>query len=1180
MKEKINLLSKGIFEYGCPDIRVSEEQIDLKVESGRSFSGEFSVYSTNEVSVRAKVFSSCRQMKCEETDIIGRDNRIHFKFSAENMEPGEKSEGYISIVSNGGVIQIPFRAVVCSPYCMTDEGEVGNLEEFTILALERWHEAVDLFKSEDFSRVFLINKIYAHVYEKLMKAKNPHQAMEEFLYTLKKKEPISISADQKEIFYKDVSENVSGKITLEKSTWGYQEIFISVEGDFLSVYKKRLTTLDFSDSCYELEYFINPEFLKRGKNHGKIILNTFSQKITIEVACHQEIVREEKGPEADVKSSVFKICHLYLDYKAGRIDKEKWCRETREAVDCCRNNSDDILYTLMEAHFLMLTDEVEKGKEIVSPMNARELRKDSLLLYCYHLYLTTFYRTEPDYVHYVITRLWEFYEGPCDCWQVLWMLLQIDERLMLNATLSFKCIKAEFYKGCRSPLMYEEALRLANDDPSLVREVEDFEVQLFSWGKRNKLLDSMLVGQYADLAIRGKNYHPVLLKTLIALYNEKNSKLLLSAVCSTLIKGNKVDPEYNHWYLEGINHTLSLTRLYEYYMQSLDEEKVDKLPIPILLYFRYNNQLNWQRKAFLYAYIIRNRSEIERIFISYNNIIKAFVYDQLSQGHMNENLACLYKFYLAPDKMNIKLAKELPDVLFKHQIMSDQPGIVNVIVTMREINKEFSYPMTEGKAFVDIFMDEYNIAFEDAEGNRYMRSVEYEINKLLDEEEFVQACLEMHPDNGKILMNRSEKALKYQMVDDNSVEVFKRTLRISSIRDEYRRNILKNLIDIFYENYEGETLEKYMVRLDIHLLGEEERANIIDYYIQRGFYNRAFDAIGIYGYEGIENKRLMRLTSRMIRKEAYKEEALLLEMAFYVFREGTYDEVILDYLNRYYIGTTEDYMDIWQAAGAFEVKVHQIEEKILCQVLFTEDKVEESGVIFDSYYCYRPNIKIVQAYLAYSAYGYLARHMDVKESIFHYMEIEMDQMGRGRDICSLAMLKHFSENRERGEAYNVWICREVRRFLSRGVLVPWFKSFMYQTDIPKELIDRACVAYTTKPGHTVKVRFRIDQGEMTGKWQEENMQNVYGGIFSKSWTLFADEKLICQALDHDGEDITVSECQEILPEVNGEAELVSGRDYIDRMILQKDFNDYDAFYRTAKTYNDRKLLAEKVLDIL
>ena len=34
------------------------------------------------------------------------------------------------------------------------------------------------------------------------------------------------------------------------------------------------------------------------------------------------------------------------------------------------------------------------------------------------------------------------------------------------------------------------------------------------------------------------------------------------------------------------------------------------------------------------------------------------------------------------------------------------------------------------------------------------------------------------------------------------------------------------------------------------------------------------------------------------------------------------------------------------------------------------------------------------------------------------------------------------------------------------------------------------------------------------------------------------------------------------------------------MLIVKDFNDYDAFYRTAKTYNDKKLLAEKVLDIL
>lgn len=169
-------------------------------------------------------------------------------------------------------------------------------------------------------------------------------------------------------------------------------------------------------------------------------------------------------------------------------------------------------------------------------------------------------------------------------------------------------------------------------------------------------------------------------------------------------------------------------------------------------------------------------------------------------------------------------------------------------------------------------------------------------------------------------MNRSERALKYQMIDDTSIEIFKRTLRIRSIHNEYRKNILKNLIDIYYENYEGETLEKYLIRLDIRLLGSEERGSIIEYYIQRGFYEKAYEAISEYGYEDIRDKRLMRLCSRMIRKRNYEADELLLEIAFSAFKAGKYDEVILEYLNRYYLGTTKDYLDIWKAAGGFEVE--------------------------------------------------------------------------------------------------------------------------------------------------------------------------------------------------------------------------------------------------------------------
>ena len=1180
MKEKINLLSKGIFDYGYPDVHVSEMRLDLDIEAGRTYSGEFEVYSTNGAGIRAKIFSSNKQMHCEETDIIGTDNVVHYVFSAENMETGDTAEGQISIISNGGEIQIPYKVTVRSPYCMTSIGEVGNLEEFTQLASENWLEALNLFKSRDFSRVFLVNKIHAHMYEKFMHGRNVHQAMEEFLYTLKKKQKVSISVTQREILHHNLKEPLSDKLVLEKDYWGYQEIFVRAEGDFLSVYKKRLTTQDFLGSYYELEYYINPDYLNPGYNYGKIFLKTFNQSIEIQVTCEQDVYREEENTYISIKKSVLKMNRQYLNWLDGKADLNTLVREIREDVDGCRNHSDYIRYAMYEAHFLFMIGDETNAKEILLNIKERELRKESLLDYSYYLYITTLYRKEADYVHFVVKKLRELYETQCDRWEVLWLLLQVDERLKAAGINTYKLIKAEFNKRCRSPFMYREALIKANESPVMIRELDAFEIQLLNWGVCHQVLTQKLIYQYASLAVRERTYAPLVLRAMMKLYDAYETKELLMAVCTMLIKGHKIEKSYNHWYLQGILQSLKVTRLYEYYMMSLDMKMTHEIPTAVLYFFNYNNQLEWIYKAFLYRYIIQNKNRIQRIFDSYDNIMKAYTFEQLSLGNIDENLIVLYKYYVTKDRMNSKLAKELPDIMFKHQVTCTHPGIMNVIVTMREINKEFVYPIVSNQAYVDIFMDEYNLMFEDADGNRYMRSIDYSLHKLMDDSEFIKECYELYPENAKVLMNRSERALKYQLIDDTSVEIFKRTLKIGLIQDEYRKNILKNLIDIYYENYEGETLEKYLLRLDIHLLGHEERGSIIEYYIQRGFYDKAYEAICEYGYEGIRDKRLMRLISRIIRRRDFEEDSMVLELAFHTFQAGKYDEVILEYLNRYYLGSTIDYLEIFAAANGFEVEVHALEEKMLCQVLFTEDMLEESHNVFESYYHAHPNMKIARAYLIYYAYGYLMERLKVKENIFHYMEIEMDQMGRGRDICSLAKLKHLAECGVDQDQYSEWIRKEIRRFVSKGIMLPWFKFFMDHLDIPRELLDREYIIYLTKPSHSVKIRYRIDRGEHVGIWKEENMQKVYDGIFVKSWPLFADEKLMWQALDFDGEDIVVTESKEIVPAMDETSKLITGVDYINRMIMQRDFMDYEAFYRTAKEYSQIKTMAEFTFDIL
>lgn len=52
----------------------------------------------------------------------------------------------------------------------------------------------------------------------------------------------------------------------------------------------------------------------------------------------------------------------------------------------------------------------------------------------------------------------------------------------------------------------------------------------------------------------------------------------LPAICSLLIKGNKSGPEYYLWYRRGVEQELRVTRLYEYYMMSVDLNKEVKSP--------------------------------------------------------------------------------------------------------------------------------------------------------------------------------------------------------------------------------------------------------------------------------------------------------------------------------------------------------------------------------------------------------------------------------------------------------------------------------------------------------------------------------------------------------------------------------------------------------------------------
>ena len=52
------------------------------------------------------------------------------------------------------------------------------------------------------------------------------------------------------------------------------------------------------------------------------------------------------------------------------------------------------------------------------------------------------------------------------------------------------------------------------------------------------------------------------------------------------------------WYRAGVEQDLRVTRLYEYFMNSLDPEEETEIPRSALIYFAYQSNLDQERLAF------------------------------------------------------------------------------------------------------------------------------------------------------------------------------------------------------------------------------------------------------------------------------------------------------------------------------------------------------------------------------------------------------------------------------------------------------------------------------------------------------------------------------------------------------------------------------------------------------
>lgn len=1103
MRKRIRAIADGKFDYQEIEVSVSTDRIEHMAKKDETLHGSLILESRDDRKLKGLIYATNRRMVCSEVQFQGKKVRILYEFHTRGMQEGDTNKGEIYIESNAGEIIVPYVVSIEHKSIDTSVGKVRNLFHFANLAQKSYQEAYRLFCSNRFLSIEM-DGAQRQLYKALTQGSVCKENMEEFLIAVHKKQPIRFTLSADEETYKCEGDSFKKEVTLSKNTWGYFSIQISANADFIYVEKPQVTSEDFVGNHYNWEFIVERKKLHAGKNCAVITFSSGIQTETLKIEIGLPSVKN-KGHKKE-EEFLFQLCQLYIQVRNHAIRDAVWLKEGKELAEhlasLCPNEP---FYQLFQAQMYSMEGQFTQAQWILNKFEpVFEWKKKNPALYAYTQYISALMKKDEMFTQIVTREVVQMCgEYPQD-FSLFRIRLFLDETLENNRVMKYRLLKEYYGYGCESPFLYLEACQLVKKDLSLLNRLEEFEQRALLFACRHDMLNSELAEKAADLSLRLKEFSPFMFRFLTKAYEAFQSIACVEAVCSMLIWANKRQSVYFPWFEKGVEAGLKITQLFEYYMYTVPPDYEKMFPKTLLLYFNFDNSLDYKRKACLYANVWRHREQIEELATGYEPQIKLFLAEQVRQRHMNEDLAYLYRQMSSYIFRDPEIAEVFEELVFVKKFLCENPNVRQVVVRHRELEREEIFPVVDQKAWVKLYDEQALVLLEDKAKRRHFDTIPYEIKPLVSNSDLAKYCLKFEKTKLGLLLNRYCR--KGAVFKESTSSICEKLLEKPSLCREFRQELLKQLIEFYMSVHQYEKAEEHMFELDYEAMDAKERAHFIEMLIIRTKYSKAYKLVLLYGPEEINPKRLVRLCSRMI-VEDEPEEALL-ELCFYVFLKGKYDENILDYLTRYFYGPTWEMDRLWRAARQFDVETYDIGERILIQMLFTGYFLPDSGEVFEDYYKpgYKPDI--IRAYLAFFAYYYVVHDQIIDERVFSWIEKEYTHGGSVSQDCKMALLKYYAGMPSVPEEKAACLQGIMQEFIEQRIIFPFFAKMDPKVSGNFHMAERIIMEHRAAPEKKVYMYYLFsDRINVDGNYICEEMERIYDSIYVKELISFYGERI-------------------------------------------------------------------------
>lgn len=1106
VRARIGQIAAGRFNGTKPILAFSEETIDLSVIEGRSEAGSFVIESTNQIKICGIVYSTNPRMECLNPHFEGEKVRIRYQFNSKGLTEGDTCEGKFVIVCNQIEYSLSFCARITRLYAEASTGAVKSLDDFTRLAASNWDEAYHLFYNRNFLNTIPYDNVYERLtYEGFACARPSGQNMEEFLIGVNKKQPVSISVDKSEEIFMASKEPQSGCFTITKDNWGYTEIRLRTDCEFIKLSKPVLTLDDFIGKTYLYEYIIDASAMHAGRNFGRIYIDGVYQSFTIDITAG---VRDDDGSISDIavtkdiKECMVGIMELYTSFRLKRIVTGVWANETISILNHLHALvPDEHMYELMKAQAFIINRQRQEAKWILDDFKHSNPDKKAPI-WGYYLYLMTLLEREPSYVDNMTHEVeLIFYENP-DSVLLFWVLLFLRDQYFDDSAGKLKDIKYWVLRGCSSPYLYIEAYYLISQDPYLIKELSVFELRILSWAVKEKALTKELAGAIFEAVDLAGGFDNRVYELLTAAYEICPEAEYVGIICSYLIKGHKNDTCFHKWFELGIENKLRLTGLYESYLLTMNDRQISPVPKIIQMYFSFDNKLPYRKLAVLYNNIIAAKETEPEVYHKYRKAMGRFAMDQVQLRHIDDNLAVLYEDMLELGFINEELSAAFSDIIYTHKLIVFDKRIVRAIIYQNEMKEPQIVPVTDQCAYFELFSNDYVILFEDSRGYRYVKSISYRLQRLMDAEKYLDRCISLSPDRPQYIVSHFKNVRDYSDFTKDDLKLFKPVFYSESFSDSYKAvmgyRILKYCQLHDYEDY----VRPFLQSINFDTLQKDARKYLIDMLVSNRLYEKAYDMAMEYGIDMLAAASKVVLCENAL-KVQHVDDDFMVQLAISAFKTGKYSDLVLKYLCENYTGPTDELINLWHAADKFSISSMKLDERILEQGIYTQIEPEKISDIFMEYYKRAGNEKLILAYISLVAHGYLHSGGCKADFIFDIIEKRFIGNRTLNDACQLALLKHFAEKTDITQAELEIEDTLLKYYIYNNMYFDFFARLDYRLLEKYFLYDKAFLQYESTPGtHVVLHYSRDEDGE---EFNSEDMVEMYDGIYVKTFVIFFGE---------------------------------------------------------------------------